>query len=110
MVVCGEAYEVAPMFGAESGVYSLVKQLEIFLCKSVFPDMVQQGHEAQILLTVDFSEFDCHIRDLCQCTASEKIWGVIIGAQQCLVLRGDNRSQLLQVAYHEQLHPAEREV
>ena len=61
-----------------------------------------------MLLTVDLCQLDGHIRNPRQRSTPEKIRGGIVPAQQCFVLRRDNRCELLQITNHQKLNPSER--
>ena len=95
-------------FGDKSGITACVKAVEVIGGGIAVADMVQDIDEVGILLAIDMGELDGDIGHLPQRLTAKEIGSVVIFPQHLLVLRCDDRCELLQVAYHEQLHAAER--
>ena len=103
----GQADIAFTRFGDESGLATLVEDGDI-LCRWLgFADMVEHIEEETVFLTIDLFQLDGHIFYLLEGLRTKEIGGVVIGFQQRLVLRCHHRSQLLQVADHQQLHTSE---
>ena len=70
--------------------------------------MIQHIEESHVFLTKHLAQQDRHIFYLLEGLRTEEIRRVVIGFQQCLILWGNHWRQLLQIANHQQLHPAKR--
>ena len=68
--------------------------------------LVQNLDERGVLLSVDVLQLDGDIVYLLEGLGAEEVGGVVVRLQQLFVLRCDDRSELSQVANHQQLHAA----
>ena len=94
--------------GIESGYISAVQCLQGSQIRLVIPDLIEQMDEYRIRLPVYVSQFDTLVRDHLQSfTAKEERRRINI-LQHPPFLFFHDRCQLLQIADHQQLHPAER--
>ncbi len=108
MVMGCQPYKPAIRRRAETGVQTRSQQIIISPAEAVGTHIVKEVEELRMLLTVDLCQLDGHIRNPRQRSAPEKIRGGIVPAQQCFVLRRDNRCELLQITDHQKLNPSER--
>jgi hypothetical protein len=69
---------------------------------------VEQVDERTVGLSVDVFEFNDHGLGLPEGLAAEKVGGVVVCPQQCPFFFFGYRCELVEVAYHEQLHATER--
>ena len=77
------------------------------LCRGMpLTDVVEDGQERIVLLTVDLFELDGDVVCLAESLRAEEIGRVVIRLQQPLVFGSDDGRQLCQVANHQQLHAA----
>ena len=93
--------------GDECWLVTAVQQLDILCRRLSFADVVQQGQEDVVLLTINLFQLNGHVIGLCQCLRAEEIGRVVIGTEHSFVLRCHDRRELLQVTYHQQLYTAE---
>ena len=89
---------------------SLVQSLQRSFGSLVLPNLIKKRDKLLVLLTIHLFEFDGKIARLLQGIAAEEERGIIILPYQLLFLRGNHRSKLMQIAYHEKLNASERQV
>lgn len=112
LVVVGGQPDISAGLGltpaAEAGNVSLVEYPENFHVGCVFADTVQYGYEILIALPVHGAQFDGGVIGLPEGQASEEIRGLVVLFQHCPFPVLYHRRQLLHIADHKQLNPAER--
>ena len=108
IVVCGEAYKTLLRTGTEPSIAPCVELLQVVCRCPAVTDVVEYLDERGVLLPVHVVELDGHIVYLLQSLRSEKVGRVIVGIEYFRVFGRDDGCELLQVAYHQQLHAAER--
>ena len=81
-----------------------VQLLHIFSRRTPFSHMVQEMKKANILLSVNVFEFYGDVGYLRKCMTSKEIRGRIMRLQHAGILLSYYRSELLEVAHHEQLN------
>ena len=96
--------------GLKSGTVTAVELLQGSLVEPVVADPVKELDEAGVRLAVDVFQLDCHQIGKAKGAAGEKVRRVIKFLQDSPVIFLDHRGELLQVADHEKLDPAERQV
>ena len=89
---------------------SLVQSLQRSIRSLVLAYLIQERDKTFILLAIYLFEFYCKITRLFQGIAAEEIWRIVILTQQLLFLGCNHWSQLMQVAYHQELHTTERQI
>ena len=90
------------------GLITCVQCRKIICCDRSITHMIQNSQEGFVLLSINFLQLNCHIRNLCQSMAIEEVGRGVISIQQHGVFVGHHGRKLLQVAYHQQLHPTKR--
>ena len=108
MVMSGQSDVALFGCGMEVRDAPLVKSSYVVSVHSVLAYMVQNVEEGCVLLTIDVFQFKRHILRLAQGIRTEEVRRVVMVFQQRLVGRRHDRSELLKVAYHEQLCTPER--
>ena len=107
--VVGRKADIAVLrLGDKSGRITVVEPVHVLACRMAVAHMIEDINKGRVLLTVDVGELDGDVIDLPQRLAAEEIRSVIITPEHLLVLRRHHGRELLQVAYHEQLHTPER--
>ena len=106
----GQADEVTVLRRFEIGDKALVQCLQGSIRSPVLPDLVEQGDKLLVLLAVNLLELYGKIAHLLQRIAAEEERSIVMLFQKLLFLRRNHRSQLLQIAYHQELHTAERQI
>ena len=83
---------------------SSVQLLHIFSRRTPYSYMIQKVKKAYILLSINVFEFYSDVRNLRKCMTSKEIRGRIMRLQHAGILLSYYRSELLEVAHHEQLN------
>ena len=91
-------------FRAEVWVVTCVQSLHVFSRRTAFAHVVQDVKKGVVLLPIHVFESYCHVRYLRKCMTSEEIRGGIVRLQHVCIFVGYDGSELLKVAYHEQLY------
>ena len=89
---------------------ALVQSLQRSFRSLVLPNLVEQRDKLFILLPVHLFKFDGEITHLLQSVAAEEERSIIMLPQQMLFLWRNHGCQLLQIAYHQELHTTERQI
>ena len=106
----GQADEVTVLRRFEIRDKTLVQCLQGSIRSPVLPDLIEQGDKLLVLLAVNLLELYGKIAHLLQCIAAEEEGSIVMLFQKLLFLRRNHWCQLLQIAYHQELHTAERKV
>ena len=93
--------------GAETGHVAAVQAGQRLVVATILAHPVQQVEEGRVLLAIHGGQLDGAILRLPQGAAGEEVGRVVVTLQQQPLLILHHGGQLLQVAYHEQLHAAE---
>ena len=72
--------------------------------------LIKDFDKRLVLLTIDMLQLDGHIVYLLQSLRTKEVWGIIVRFQQALVFRSDDRRQLCQISYQQQLHTTKGQV
>ncbi len=106
----GQTDIVAVLRWLEVGDVSLVEGLQRVGGGTVLSYLVEERDKLLVLLSIHLLEFDGKIARLLQGVAGEEVRRVVILTQHLLLLSRHHRGELVQVANHEELHTAERQV
>ena len=109
-IVCGEADVTRRGRRCEIRYVALVQLLKRGGICPVGTNVVEQGKEVLVRLSVCLFQFHGGIVRLAQCPAAEEERRVVVLREHVPLLGFHHRCQLLQVAYHQQLHSAERQM
>ncbi len=109
-IVGGQADIFVVLRRNEVGDVSLVECLQRGIRRLVLPYLIEERDKAVVLLAIHRLEFDGEIMRLLQCLARKEKRRVVILAQHLFVLSCQDWSQLMQVAYHQELHTAKGKV
>ena len=108
IVMRGQPYH-SPSLWRELGEAPTIQLLQRLCRGMTIPHFIQNLDERLVLLTIDVTELNGDIVYLLQRFRPEEIGRVVVLLQQLLLIGSDDRRQLLQVAYHQQLHTAKRQ-
>ena len=90
------------------GLIACVQCRKIICCSLAITHMIQNAQEGFVLLPINLLQLNRHIRNLCQSMAIEEVGRGVMSIQQHGVFVGHHGRELLQVAYHQQLHATKR--
>jgi hypothetical protein len=93
--------------GLKIGHEAAVEQVQHLVVELVVPNLVQQVNKSLVALAVNMLELDGNWVGLPQCLAPEKIGSIVVLPQHVPLLLLHHGGQLVEVANHQQLHPAE---
>ena len=96
--------------GHESGLIARVKLIDVFRCETADACAVENIHKMRIILAIYILQLYAGILQILKSLAVKEIQRLIVLSQNHFLLTVRNRRKLLQVAYHQKLHPAERKV
>ena len=107
-VVGGETDIAVSLAGLEAGDVAAIQLGEGLLGGLVAAYLVEQLQEMGVLLAIHLLQLHGEIARSLQRLAGEEVRGVVVLLQQLLFRARGNWSQLVEVAYHEELHATER--
>ena len=108
--MCSKPNVVTTLRRLKIGNITLIKCSKGFVACLVLPYLVEKRHKPLVLLTIDGLQFYGEIACLLQRLARKKERSVVILAQHTFLMFCHYGSQLLQVAYHEQLNAAKGQI
>ena len=109
-IMCSKPNVVTTLRRLKIGNITLIKCSKGFVACLVLPYLVEKRHKPLVLLTIDGLQFYGEIACLLQRLARKKERSVVILAQHTFLMFCHYGSQLLQVAYHEQLNAAKGQI